>query len=117
ITIAEGVETIPLPGGFSMQYRINHTKYPTLHGADVASRDLPPYTLGIARATHAALTAQADEIDRLTTENAEFRKDAERYRWLRSGGYPIQLARSVLNDTPFGIDARIDAAMAAKEST
>ena len=36
--------------------------------------------------------------------------DAERYRWLRRGEYPIDFARNVLNDTPFGIDAAIDAA-------
>lgn len=38
--------------------------------------------------------------------------DAARYRWLRAGNYPIGFARSVLNDTPHGIDAAIDAAMA-----
>ena len=39
------------------------------------------------------------------------RKDAERYRWLRAGNYPLRFARSVLNDTPHGIDSAIDAAM------
>jgi hypothetical protein len=35
--------------------------------------------------------------------------DAERYRCLRAGNYPIEFARSVLNDTPQGIDAAVDA--------
>ena len=43
-------------------------------------------------------------------EDSAMRKDAERYRWLRAGNYPISFARSVLNDTPHGIDAAIDAA-------
>jgi hypothetical protein len=42
--------------------------------------------------------------------NADAR-DAARYRWLRAGNYSIGFARSVLNDTPHGIDAAIDAAM------
>lgn len=37
--------------------------------------------------------------------------DAERYRWLRAGNYPIDFARSVLNDIPQGIDAAVDKAM------
>jgi hypothetical protein len=40
-------------------------------------------------------------------------RDAERYRWLRAGNYPIAFARSVLNDTPHGIDAAIDAMRAS----
>jgi hypothetical protein len=38
-------------------------------------------------------------------------KDAKRYQWLRAGNYAFDFARSVLNDTPHGIDAAIDAAM------
>lgn len=41
-------------------------------------------------------------------------KDASRYMWLRRGGYPLAFAKSVLNDTPHGIDAAIDAAMTGK---
>jgi hypothetical protein len=51
------------------------------------------------------------EVERLTAENAEIRKDADRYRWLRRGDYPINIARTILNDVPFGIDAAIDEAM------
>lgn len=40
------------------------------------------------------------------------RDDAQRYRWLRSGKYELRFARSVLNDSPEGIDAAIDAARA-----
>ena len=34
---------------------------------------------------------------------------AERYRKLRAGNYSISLARSILNNTPEGIDASADA--------
>ena len=37
------------------------------------------------------------------------RKDAERYRKLRAGNYSIALERSILNDTPLGVDAAVDA--------
>jgi len=57
---------------------------------------------------HAAIDEMQAEIDRLT-------KDVERYRWLRAGKYSIQLAQSILNDTPNGIDESIDAAMAGKK--
>lgn len=40
---------------------------------------------------------------------AREKKDAERYRKLRAGHYSIALARSILNDTPHGIDAAVDA--------
>ena len=36
-------------------------------------------------------------------------KDAKRYRKLRAGKYSIQVARRILNDTPHGIDAAVDA--------
>jgi hypothetical protein len=39
--------------------------------------------------------------------------DAARYRWLRAGDYSIRLARSILNDTPEGIDAAVDSAISA----
>ena len=39
-------------------------------------------------------------------------QDAKRYRWLRAGDYSIALSRSILNDTPHGIDKTIDAAIA-----
>ena len=39
----------------------------------------------------------------------EVRKDAERYRWLRSGKASVEQVRSILNDTPHGIDTAIDA--------
>ena len=40
---------------------------------------------------------------------AALEKDAKRYRKLRAGHYSIALARSILNDTPHGIDAAVDA--------
>lgn len=49
-----------------------------------------------------------------SADKTEDRKDAERYRWLRSANFPLAFARTVLNNTPHGIDASIDAAM--KES-
>jgi hypothetical protein len=42
--------------------------------------------------------------------------NARRYEWLRAGNYPLAFARSVLNDTPHGIDAAIDAQI-TKEKT
>lgn len=57
------------------------------------------------------LDHQEAEIARLTAERDSYKADAERYRWLRSGKYSIRFARSVLNDTPIGIDAAISAAM------
>lgn len=50
-------------------------------------------------------------IATLTADLEAAQVDARRYRWLRQGLYPLALARSVLNDTPHGIDAAIDAAM------
>lgn len=58
------------------------------------------------------ITRQIAEVERLTAENAALRKDAERYRWLRDKKHPsLGFTRLVLNDTPHGIDAAIDAAM------
>lgn len=62
ITYNEGRERIPLPGGVVTAPRNEFTKT-VVHGG----------ILHVARATHAALTAQADEIDRLRAENAELR--------------------------------------------
>lgn len=41
-------------------------------------------------------------------------KDAKRYRWLRSGMANMEQVRGILNDTPHGIDAAVDAAMKLK---
>lgn len=43
---------------------------------------------------------------------ADMERDAERYRWLRTGNYSISVARSILNDTESGLDSTIDAAIA-----
>ena len=51
-------------------------------------------------------------IDSLTAERDAYKLDAARYRWLRAGDYSIALSRSILNDTPHGVDATIDAAIA-----
>ena len=48
----------------------------------------------------------------LMQERDSYKKDAERYRWLRAGNYSIALSCSILNDTPHGIDKTIDAAIA-----
>jgi len=56
------------------------------------------------------LDAVARLVERLEAAEA----NAARYRWLRAGDYSIKLARSILNDTPHGIDAAVDAAMRAK---
>ena len=45
---------------------------------------------------------------------AKLRKDAERYRWLRGGKASFEQARGILNDTPSGIDAAVDAMILAR---
>ena len=42
---------------------------------------------------------------------AELRKDAKRYRWLRIGKVPYAELKSLLNDTPDGIDRTVDKLM------
>lgn len=47
-------------------------------------------------------------------DHAQFRlaaaeRDAARYRVLRRGSYQLDVARTILNDTPDGIDAAVDA--------
>ena len=42
---------------------------------------------------------------------APVRIDAARYRFLRSGRLSFDMARSILNDVPHGIDSAVDAAM------
>lgn len=104
ITIKDGVETILLPGGYrffvEQKGNVEYTKWLGSGGLS-----------GVARATHATLTAQADEIDRLTTENAELRKDAERYRWLRDNSASEQASVFFSYAVPKLIDTAIDAAM------
>jgi hypothetical protein len=54
--------------------------------------------------------AVAAERERFTgARQAALEKDAQRYRKLRAGKYSIQVARSILNDTPHGIDETVDA--------
>ena len=61
--------------------------------------------------------AEAERLDpegfaKARAERAELealRKDAERYRKLRAGQYSYWTARSILNDSPHGIDRAVDA--------
>lgn len=64
----------------------------------------------------AALTAQAAEVARLTAEVEGLRKDAERYHWLRSRvpGGAYRIMGVIYSDGGAGVDAAIDAAMAAE---
>lgn len=55
----------------------------------------------------AAITAQRDAA---LARVAELEKDAARYRWLRSVPNAFK-AQRIVNDTPHGMDATIDAAM------
>lgn len=64
-----------------------------------------------------------DEIERLKAENAELRKDAERYRWLRVNRYARRESDGVMLDVfdedgtlldSDYLDAAIDAAMEGK---
>ena len=57
--------------------------------------------------TVASLTAQRDAA---LARVAELEKDAARYRWLRSVPNAFK-AQRIVNDTPHGMDATIDAAM------
>ena len=59
-----------------------------------------------------ALRSLADQLEAVTAERDAYKLDADRYRWLRAGDYSIALSRSILNDTPHGVDATIDAAIA-----
>jgi len=59
------------------------------------------------------ILAMNQSLDLLREENGRLRKDAERYRWLRSDASAYQ-AQTILNDQPDAIDAAIDAARCAK---
>ncbi|WP_434456548.1 hypothetical protein JQR85_13745 [Stutzerimonas urumqiensis] len=63
-----------------------------------------------------------DEIERLTARVAELERDAGRYRWLRGRlpGSAYRIAGVIYSEGGDGVDAAVDAAMAAqaeKEST
>jgi len=62
---------------------------------------------------HFDILAMNQSLDLLREENGRLRKDAERYRWLRSDASAYQ-AQTILNDQPDAIDAAIDAARCAK---
>lgn len=60
----------------------------------------------------ADLATQAmEDVKTLMAGCEALKVDAARYRWLRSGAYTFGVARTILNDTPHGIDAAIDKAM------
>ena len=61
----------------------------------------------VPASTVASLTAQRDAA---LARVAELEKDAARYRWLRSVPNAFK-AQRIVNDTPHGMDATIDAAM------
>ena len=61
----------------------------------------------VPASTVASLTAQRDQA---LARVAELEKDAARYRWLRSVPNAFK-AQRIVNDTPHGMDATIDAAM------
>lgn len=71
IVIHGNIETIKLPGCFEVQ-RIG-ANFPTVRRGGPADT-VHGFIFDMARATHATLTAQADEIDRLRAENAELRE-------------------------------------------
>lgn len=73
ITVVDGVETIPLPGGYSVELWPDQRSTLAFEGRHFITYGM---NYDMARATHAALTAQADEIDRLKAENAELRDKA-----------------------------------------
>lgn len=67
-------------------------------------------------AQEARIAALEQALSEKDAEIARLRVKADRYDWLRAGNYPIELARSILNDTPHGIDAAIDAAQGEKHA-
>jgi hypothetical protein len=64
----------------------------------------------------------ADEIERLLAENAELRKDAERYRWLRDNSHntPIGVYEWVIRDgreqRAWLVDTELDEAIDARSA-
>ena len=72
ITIKDGVETIPLAGGEVIRDPVTLIAFSTSG------------LIHMARTTHATLTTQADEIERLRAENAELKaqtvRDDEHYK-------------------------------------
>jgi len=62
----------------------------------------------------APLWGCADCAHKFVPINLPMEQDAERYRWLRDKATWAQ-ATTLLNDTPGGIDAAVDAAMAAQK--
>ena len=128
ITIKDGVETIPLPGGYVAEYFPDY-RFGRVYDRDrecVFSenrKDAESSIISVSRATHATLTAQADEIERLTKENAGLRKISERQRAkiLKS----IDLAKIYFSDEDSGLSefvgkmnaeiAAIDAAMGGEK--
>ena len=68
---------------------------------------IPAGTALVPASVVASLTAQRDKA---LARVAELEKDAARYRWLRSVPNAFK-AQRIVNDTPHGMDATIDAAM------
>lgn len=51
----------------------------------------------------------------LERENAELRKDAERYRWIRTAGaWESEIGMQILSESPEKFDAAVDAAKDSK---
>lgn len=93
-----------------------------VHGAKVEQLYAAPVSAPHKGATHCddcGLTWLDDGLNPLEcpyckqAPNSRTVRDAERYRWLRSGASAYQ-AQTILNDQPDAIDAAIDAARGAK---
>lgn len=59
------------------------------------------------------LTRAYEDIEALRRENAELRKDAERYQWVRkAGAFDSQIGLDLLSENPEKYDAAVDASIA-----
>jgi len=80
-----------------------------------------PFAIKFIQATEEQLLIKKErEIERLTRENEELRKDAERYRWIRTAGaWESEIGMDILSEDPIkfdrAVDDYLDAALAKQE--
>lgn len=108
--------------GYAFTLRIDFDKLSAALSAVTAERDALKHALDVKEefyqdALHSHIVL-AQQRDQLRAEVEAMRKDAERYRWLRGRlpGSAYRIAGVIYSEGGDGVDAAIDAAMAAKEA-